>query len=1000
MYKYILLLIAYMSIQFCHAQNKPQADTSKTKKDTINLKEVTINTGYYQIPKERATGSFDYISKEMINRSTGSNIIARLEGISSSLNFDRRKNNRELSSTPALRVRGLSTIASDESPLIVVDNFPYEGNIDNINPNDVESVTILKDAAAASIWGARAGNGVIVITTKQGRFNQKTSISLNSNVTLGNRPNLYYSKKWLPSAIVMGFEKELFDKNTYSQTVETALPAYVDLLFALKNNAISQVGFNRQENILQNTDARQQALAYLYQQSINQQYSLGINGGEKAYKYYLSAGLDNNRSFIIGNSNRRLNLNLQNTFKPFNALELTGGIWYTRSNSVNNGITISQLDYENAYPISPYTRLVDEQGNALAIPYQLGQNYVQNAESLGLLNWTYKPVEDRNHINNNGQSSELRMNAGAKFSFLRYFNANFTYQYITTLSNGKNHFDKNSYEVRNMVNSYTQANGTRIIPYGDILRQSGNNESNIHSGRAQLNYQQSIGRHNITGLAGTELRQVVQSINPGYVIYNYNPAVLTGSNAYNYEQAYPQRPSGSRTIPAPPSAMASYTDRYFSWFANAAYSYKERYTLSGSIRWDGSNLFGVKTNQKGVPLWSAGLGWEISKENFYKADWLPYLKIRATYGSAGNVNKAVTTYPVISYGTESSTKLPITQIRSAGNPALRWELVNTTNLGIDVATPNKRIQGSVEYYVKNASDLIGQKFMAPSSGIVPNVVPLVTNLINYANLQTRGLDVQLNTQNLTGQFKWETNLLFSYVRNKVTNYSNSATNALSFYFGTPIPLQVGLSRDVTYYLPWHGLNHNTGKPNIPEQYGSDYKAYLDAYPANSLLNGVTIPPYFGSVRNSFSFKGIQLSAVISFKTGYVFKRESIYPSSEYTLPQNFHADYFKRWKQPGDERFTDVPAAGQADTYLSQYYSRSAALITKGDHIRLQDISISYTLPASIAKTIKASQIRFYAYARNLGILWRANKQGLDPEYPNASYPDPASYAFGLNVSF
>lgn len=1007
MYKYILLLLITWGCQQSSAQQKlkkkttaPTADTVQTKKDTINLKEVVINTGYYQVPKERSTGSFDYISNELINRSTGSNIIARLEGITSSLNFDRRKSTRETASTSALRVRGLSTIASDESPLIVIDNFPYEGDINNINPNDIESVTILKDAAAASIWGARAGNGVIVITSKQGRYHQKTSLSFNSNVTIGKRPDLYYNKKWLPAATIMGIEKELFDKNTYQPVPETALSAYVELLFAQKNGSISQTAFNEQEAIMRNTDVRQQALDHLYQQSLNQQYSLNVNGGENLYRYYLSAGIDQNRGMLIGNANRRLNLNLQNSFKPVQALELTGGIWYTRSNASNNGVNLSMLDYESNYAASPYTRLIDDSGNSLAIPYRLRKTYTDAAPALGLLDWTYNPIADRDKVNNTSQGTEIRFNGGARLNFLQHFNANLSYQYINKLSYSKTHLNKDSYEVRDMVNGLTQANGSRIIPYADILRQGSDFESNTHSGRLQLNYQQHIGRQEFSALAGSELRQQIQNVSPGYTVYNYNPEVLTGTATYSYEQAYPMRPSGTRLIPAPSVPIGKTTDRYLSWFANAAYTYDKKYTISGSIRWDGSNLFGVKTNQKGVPLWSVGLSWEISKEDFYQFSCLPYLRLRGTYGSSGNINKAVTAYPVIGYSTESLTKLPYTRIVSAGNPGLRWEMVKSFNIGLDAGSKNKRIQGSIEYYLKKASDLIGQKFMPPSSGIIPDVVPLTTNLINYANLSTRGIDLQLNTQNLSGAFSWETAVLFSYVRNKVTNYSNSATNALNFYFGSPIPLQVGLSRDVTYFLPWAGLNHNTGKPNIPAQYNNDYKAYMDTYPISDLLTGVTIPPYFGSIRNSFGYKNIQLSAVISFKSGYVFKRESLYPSSEYLAPPNYHMDYFNRWQQPGDELHTDVPAAGPADTYLSQVYNRSAALITKGDHIRLQDISLSYNIPVKYTKHLGIQKIRIYGYARDLGIIWRANKQNLDPEYPTASYPDPASYALGLNVSF
>lgn len=250
----VISRVGYQTIEIKYSKEKPIE--IRLKEDNSELKEIVINTGYYQTPKERATGSFDYISNDLINRSTGSNIIARLEGITSSLHFDRRENSREAVNAPELRMRGLSTINSNEAPLIVVDNFPYEGDINNINPNDVESITILKDAAAASIWGARAGNGVIVITTKQSRFNQKTSITLNSNVTIGNKPDLYYNQRWLPSTTVMDFEKELFSKNTYAQQPETVLPAYVELLIKKKAGAISEADFNIQETRMKNTDSR------------------------------------------------------------------------------------------------------------------------------------------------------------------------------------------------------------------------------------------------------------------------------------------------------------------------------------------------------------------------------------------------------------------------------------------------------------------------------------------------------------------------------------------------------------------------------------------------------------------------------------------------------------------------------------------------------------------------------------------------------------------------
>src|SRR5690606_14503812 len=217
--------------------------------------------------------------------------------------------------------------------------------------------------------------------------------------------------------------------------------------------------------------------------------------------------------------------------------------------------------------------------------------------------------------------------------------------------------------------------------------------TNIHSGRTQLNYSRDFGVHRVVALAGGEIRQSVGQTSPGFRIYNYDRDLLTGTANFNYTQSYPTRPTGSARISAPSVSMGHVTDRFLSYFSNAAYTYHDRYTLSGSLRWDASNLFGVKTNQKGVPLWSIGGSWEASKEAFYGVSgWFPYLRLRATYGSAGNVNKQVSVFPTVSYSSDSNTGLATARVRNVGNPSLRWEQVKTVNVAVDFALFNRRIQ--------------------------------------------------------------------------------------------------------------------------------------------------------------------------------------------------------------------------------------------------------------------------------------------------------------------
>lgn len=967
--------------------------------DAAALEEVVINTGYYEIPKERATGSFTHIDNELLNRSVGPNILQRLEGIASGVQFV----NAGGTSASDIRVRGVATIESDDTPLIVLDNFPYEGDINSINPNDIESITVLRDAASASIWGARAGNGVIVVTTKQGRYNQKAKISFNSNSMVGAKPDLFYSQNRLPSATVMEIEKDRFERGgQYLESVQQRpFPAYVELLVKHRDGVIDGAELARQEAAMRHADVRSEAMQHLYRGEAHEQYALNISGGGDSYRYYLSTGYDQNKGMLVGNADNRFNLSMQNTFRPVKGLEVTAGIWYAQQQAGNNGITLSSLGPAVGQQVSTYIRLADVDGSALAIPYERRLAYYDRMAAEGLLDWHYRPLDELRLADNTSTGNEYRLNAALRYRFFEYFDLSVTYQYLQNSSSGETYHHLDSYFVRNLVNRFTQGNGSRIVPYGAILEGGRHLVGRSQSARAQLNYSRDFGAdHQVTALAGAEIREATNGSSPGYRMYNFDREVLTGTATYNYSQAYPVLPSGSARLPVPPAGLARYTDRYLSYFGNAAYGYRGRYTLSGSLRWDASNLFGVKTNQKGVPLWSIGGSWDISKESFYGLEGtVPYMRLRATYGSAGNVNKQVSVFPTVRFTTHGITGLPVANVQSVGNPSLRWEQVNTLNFGLDVGSRDNRIQANVEYYMKYAEDLIGEDFMAPSTGI--NSVANLANRINYANLRTHGWDVQVNTRNLGGALEWQTDFQFSYVRNRVTHFNTGDAPTIGTYFSNPQPV-VGRSRDVVYAMPWHGLDHHTGMPLVEYNgsLGFEYAGYYQGLnPDDLLVAGVSIPPFYGAVRNTLGWKGFDVSANIMWKAGYVFRRSSMSPGIEFQ--GIYHMDYFDRWQQPGDEQHTDVPAFSDSyDWQRSAVYEDSEALITNGNYIRLQDVNLGYTLARSRFARLPLQHVRLYAYARNLGILWRANNQGIDPDYANAEYVAPRTIAVGVQIDF
>ncbi|MBB2953808.1 SusC/RagA family TonB-linked outer membrane protein [Sphingobacterium sp. JUb56] len=960
------------------------------------MDEVLINTGYYTIPKERATGAFSHIDNELLNRTNGTSILDRLEGITNSVLFDRRNLEGEnVNGRPEIRVRGLNTIDSDSSPLIVLDNFPYDGDISTINPNDVESITVLKDAAAASIWGAKAGNGVIVINTKRGTYNKPTAISFITNYTFGKKPNLFYNQKYLPSSTVMTIQKELFERGTYLEQNQTRIPAYVELLIAKRDDKLTQQEFTIQEDLLARTDLREQWSKHLYRPNFTGQYSLGISGGTSKHRYSFNTGYDKNCASIVGNEDSRINLSFQNAFKIGNNLELNSGVWYTSQYAATNGI-----GYSSALNTDIYMPLQDELGNPSYLTKTYRLRYQKNAPTIGLLDWLYRPIEEVRLTDNENRKMEWRINTGINYRLPLDIQIQAFYQYTQGTGKEQTYYDKDSYFVRNLVNRFTQSNGNRVIPYGGIMEYEQPAEHKTHSGRLQINYKRTIASmHEMTALAGTEIRQTVFQTIPGMTLYNFNPETWSADFNVDYKTLNPTRPTGNSRIPSKTLSPTKNNGRNLSYYGNGSYSYDNRYVWSGSIRWDGSNLLGVKSNQRGTVLWSSGVSWNIGNELFFKNEVMEQLRFRITYGSAGNIDKSQSHYPTIAYALDEITGLPVANLNHPGNPALKWEQVNTLNFGIDVGLWGNRITLALDLYRKKAKDLLGNRVLDPSTGVTSAFK------LNYAGMETQGFDIQLSSKNIKGVFNWDTDLLLNYTTNKITNFKNIPITNIAEYINNPPPMN-GKSLDNIYAYRWNGLNSMTGYPivYIDDKETTDYIAYINQLAFDDLIEvGSTVPKLFSSLRNTWSWKGWQLSTLLSFKSGFVFRRSSIGSGQEYGSTPYYHMDYFKRWTQSGDEHFTNVPAWSKTTSSSTGWtlYRDSEALITNGASIRMQDIQASYLLPLKWgqAKMLKAD-LKIFLGIRNVGILWRANKQAIDPDFPKASYPLPRFMNVGVNLNF
>lgn len=988
--------------------NRKNLGTIELKVRIVAGEDVTIKayTGYEVVDPTRRPGSYVVLDNELLNRSVSTNILDRLENLTSGIT-----NFKSLFGGYQISIRGQSTISADKRPLIVIDGFPYnELNesdlvgttsvfLSNLNPNDVESVTVLRDAAAASIWGARAGNGVIVITTKKGNYNQKAKLSINSNINFLSKPNLYYQPV-MTSKDEIDFERTIFNTGYFDIYdavfagigIFPELPGAAEILLAQKKGAITQQQALAQLSMLENHDVRDDIDKYFKRLGVNRQYSLNLSGGSLLNNYYASVGYDKNNSNDLENRNERISINIRNSYRPIRQFEITTYVNYTNS---TRRAGFSSILGKN----TPYRKLADDMGNPLAVPYKYRQPYVDTAKYQGLLDWHYRPLEEIKLNDNVVRSNDIRLGLTATYkNIVPGLSGEMRFQYHLNNIKLENYYDPQSFFVRDLVNQFVNVNSTGglvyPVPRGAILDRS-STEMKSWNLRGQLNYSGTWDLHTLNLIAGAEAGQG-ETTGEAVRIYGYDKGNASYIPAIDYTTFFPIRPSDVGQVPYIPSYFPWRLNRIVSFFGNGAYTFRNKYSFSLSGRFDGANAFGVKTNHLIKPLWSTGISWELSKERFYKSAFLPYLKLRATYGYNGNTGSAPAFTGILTFSGAQITGAPYAVLTNAPNPYLRWEKNRIINLGLNFGFKNDRITGSLEYYFKKSNDLISQIKVDPTTGVVSYTG-------NGGSMKGNGFDLNINAVNISSRaFKWVTSLLASKVTNRVTKLDYAASTANRYLDGTLV-----LNKPVgsIFSYRWGGLSSANGDPQ--GILGDSVTSYVtvmngdNTKPENLVFHGSSTPTVMGSLLNTFTISKLSISFNIIFKLKYYFRRPSIDYAKLYSSFTG-HKDYSLRWRNPGDEKITSVPSLpSSAISSRDFFYQYSEILVEKADNIRFQDIRISYMLDNQNWKKMPFQSAQLYANINNIGIIWKANKYDIDPEFSNyGAIPPGRSFAIGVNINF
>ena len=1021
-------------------KNKTKVSVSLVSDNNV-LTEVIVN-GYTDIAKRKNTTSVAKLEYDKIRQTGVSGIDQMLQGQVAGVSVTSL--NGGPSAAPKIRIRGTVSLNGSQDPLWVLDGLPLEGtdlpknimdkdNIDQLrnlpiaglNPDDIEDITILKDAAATAIYGARAANGVIVITTKKGKKGP-TAINFSANTFIGERPD--FSKLNLMNAAEkVDFELGLASRSdlTYRDNLGAVsrILNQTGELATYRSKGFSGLKASTQDqiNALKNTNTDWGK--ELYQSPVNQQYTLGLSGGTEQANYYFSGGFYDEKGSTIGTGLRRYNTTLKTDFTVSPKLKFGAALFGSVTNQKNYLTETSAFTSPSRYVrnVNPYLGIKDANGayiydpdiqgsstltGDVFVPFNIieereNTRYNLSAKSFkGIFDVNYKIIKELNFRSEIGLQFEE--NGSEKYGspdtyYVRKFREGTRYYNSTTKK--YEYFLPQGGMIQNQNTSFFQYNWKNIFEFNKVINE----------------------KHEIEALAGAEFRR---TRNQGIMTrgFGYNDRTLTSQEIIFPNSNYT---SGANS-PYRTYQKSFLENAYASFYGTLSYTYDRKYTLYGSVRYDGSDLFGVDPKYKYLPIYSISGAWNAKEEDFIKdVKWISNLRFRSSYGIQGNIDKNTSPYVVGVY--DNSTILPgnsesSINVSNPPNQKLRWEKTATFNAALDLGIFNNSVQVTAEYYNRSSKDLIGIQELSLENGFD------FTNA-NWAQVRNRGFELTISTRNIsTKNFQWWTDFNFAHNKSKVIREKVSLKSLT--------PSKEGYSINPLFVIKTSGLDANgipqfvqNGQVVSLEDFYKLYDPYADFFPgqlAQSNLSdkeyqnlftyvGDRDPKYTGGLVNRFRYGNFDLAVAANFNLSQWVLATPPYNPASLDRGQNYNRQVLNAWS-PGNTGST-LPAIIGSDTgdgsrwmaysWLNgndpgYSYNNLDIWAKKMSYVRINSIRMGYSLPAKIAGKVKANSLRISVEGRNLFVFGSDYKGYFDPETYGNIYAQPItkSISIGLNATF
>ena len=1006
--------------------------------------ETVVVTGYSSVELRKSTGAVAVVTSDKLKDNPLKSVDQLLQGQLAGV--DVKITSGRPGAASKVRIRGTNTITGDAEPLWVIDGVPMQKNVpsmntsqiksgdfDNIfatgigslNPNDIESITVLKDASAAAIYGSRAANGVIVVTTKHGAAG-KAHVSYMGSVSVQTKPSR--SPNLMNSSEKLAWEQELwgeFSAAGYQATLEGTSTHYpvVGIVGQIRSGYGRFKGWSKEQQdayIAELGSSSTDWFDVLFRNTVSTSHHLSVSGGTDKLTYYVSGGYGWNNGVVVRTSSQSANFSAKIDTRPAKWIKfgVQTDFSYQKALAPSNNVNM----FKYAYFANPYEKLYNEDGS-----YAADETYFTLSDANGLYASNlpekgFNIMREVNETSSDATSSMFTIMGNTTINICKGLNftglASFTYNGdMSENVNGKETyaafedrpFEKDTYSKRT---------------YGSITQMSSYNTSYIL--RGQLNYSKTFAEwHNLNAIAGAEVRSsYAKSIfakRYGYdpITGNHaNPVYPSGgSTSIDYEelQSYGKLMDGM-------NGQSILEDAFASFYGTATYNYRSRYIVSGTVRSDGSNNFG--SDQQFNLNWSVSGAWNIDQEKWMQpiSHVLSTLGLRAGFGYTGGVNKSVSPVLIMSYNSTFRTTeddyYRMGSIKSAPNPNLRWEKNRTMNVGLNFGFLKDRITGEVAWYHNKNMDQV-------TSVRVPRSTGYSSQFYNTSEQMNTGVEFTLGATILKIQdFRWRITGNIAYNYNELLKYDPPVVSLSSTTY-------VGYPLGSTFTGKTTGINKDTGlydfvlRPDVQIKSVQDYKKYQNYL----FYVGTSNAPWTGGFSTSFSYKNFSVNVVGNFSLGGKVLNDIVSPAYSgkagdtqneplqssrndlYVNHLNVVRDVTYRWTP--DNPITDgYPRL--IDTYGPRLTDSSGNLLDKVkpysetlsrcilledvSYLKFSSISLSYTFPERWVRAMKMGGLSASFLMNNLFTI--TNYSGIDPETPGAVYPQSRSFTFSLSLSF